>query len=79
MHDSILETRDWGFKLDAVDSVPVLVWHGTDDSDVPLSAGQFLAANIASVHEAEFIDGESHTLIRRHWESILQRTIGAAS
>jgi pimeloyl-ACP methyl ester carboxylesterase len=77
--DSILEASDWGYELQAVDLVPVLVWHGTEDIDVPIAVGRHLAENIGSLHEASFIDGENHTLLRRHWGGILTRTIAVAN
>jgi pimeloyl-ACP methyl ester carboxylesterase len=79
IQDSILETSGWGYELQDVDSVPVLIWHGTKDSDVPCQVGRHLAENISSVHEAVFIEGENHTLLRRHWADILIKTIAVAS
>jgi hypothetical protein len=50
------------------------VWHGTDDHDVPIAAGDYLAERLrpTSYHR---IDGESHTLIRRSWPAILREAV----
>lgn len=47
-----LFAHDWGFRLEDL-SVPVLVWHGTEDRDVPLAQARRLASAIpgAVLHE----------------------------
>jgi len=78
--DSVLEaSTSWGFALEEV-GVPVHLWHGTADTDVPHAAGVFLAEALAKGKaplETHFIEGENHTLIRRHWLHILQTVVGA--
>jgi len=79
--DSVLEaSASWGFALEEV-VVPVHLWHGTADTDVPHAAGVFLAEALARGNvplETHFIEGENHTLIRRHWLHILRTVVGAA-
>jgi len=79
--DSVLETGDWGFPLRMSEGMPPLrVWHGTEDYDVPVEAGRYLVAECFRERGDEYfeIEGESHTLIRRHWQGILEETIRAA-
>jgi pimeloyl-ACP methyl ester carboxylesterase len=76
--DSVLEGSDWGFALGAAARVPTLLWHGEDDADVPVAAGRYVCDGIEGC-EGTFIAGENHTLIRRHWQSILERLIAAAT
>ena len=82
--DAVLEAAEsWGFGLEDV-QVPVLLWHGTADTDVPVEAGRFLAENIggkdaSQIVSSHFIEGENHTLIRRHWESVLREVVAAGN
>ena len=52
--------------------VPVVMWHGDKDPDVPLSAAITLHQGIKH-SELNIIAGENHSLIRRHWASILNK------
>jgi pimeloyl-ACP methyl ester carboxylesterase len=68
--DMALIVRDWGFRLDEI-SVPVHVWHGDADRNVPLAHGRYQAATIpgAVFHECP---GEGHLLVIDHLEEILR-------
>ena len=74
--DALLETGAWDFNVADIDTaaVPVLLWHGDADGDVPPSVGRYLADNIPGV-QAEFVEGESHSMIRRRWGNILTQII----
>jgi pimeloyl-ACP methyl ester carboxylesterase len=71
--DFALFARDWEFRLDEI-AVPVHVWHGDADRNVPLSHGRYQASAIpgAVFHECP---GEGHLLMADHLEEIL-RTVG---
>ena len=73
--DSVLEARDWGFNLGTAGKV--LLWHGEDDADVPIAAGRFLSE--ATDGHLEAIPGENHTLIRRHFQRILEAVCDAGA
>ena len=84
--DTFLEGRSWDVDISTDDSHPdgsdspsrVHVWHGGDDNDVPVEAGQYLATTLrVPPPQAHFIDGENHTLIRRHWQHILETLVRA--
>jgi pimeloyl-ACP methyl ester carboxylesterase len=68
--DFALFARDWGFRLDQI-TVPVHVWHGDADRNVPLSHGRYQASSIpgAVLHECP---GEGHLLVVDHFEEILR-------
>ncbi len=68
--DFALFARDWGFGLDEI-TVPVHVWHGDVDRNVPLSHGRYQATAIpgAVLHECP---GEGHLLVADHMEEILR-------
>jgi pimeloyl-ACP methyl ester carboxylesterase len=68
-HEFALFTRDWGFQVEDI-SVPVHVWHGDQDRNVPIANGRFLAAAIPGsvLHECP---GEGHLLNFDHNDEIL--------
>mmetsp|Transcript_4161 Transcript_4161/g.6104 ORF Transcript_4161/g.6104 Transcript_4161/m.6104 type:complete len:281 (+) Transcript_4161:250-1092(+) len=70
-YDAVLETSDW-FDL-AKPLKPIHIWHGDNDTDVPVEASQFLTKNLTGVPglQVTILEGENHTLIRRHWQAIL--------
>jgi pimeloyl-ACP methyl ester carboxylesterase len=72
--DFALFASDWGFRLDDI-NVPVNVWHGDDDRNVPISHGRLQAERIpgARLHECP---GEGHLLVIDRLEEIL-RTVSA--
>jgi pimeloyl-ACP methyl ester carboxylesterase len=91
--DAVLEAEAGGWSslgpLDAVRArCNVTMWHGDEDTDVSIDAGRALhqllsADNNGASSEGqtvafETIAGENHTLIRRHWSSILIRAIHEA-
>jgi pimeloyl-ACP methyl ester carboxylesterase len=74
--DFVLFVRDWGFRLQDI-QVPVHVWHGDADKNVPFAQGEFVARRIPG---AEFhpCPGEGHLLAVDHLGEILQTVAGAA-
>ena len=55
------------------------MWHGDKDTDVPLEAAEYLKAQIGpAVKDLAVLEGENHTLIRRHWLKILQGVVALA-
>ncbi len=74
--DFVLFARGWGFRLRDI-SVPVHVWHGDLDKNVPFAHGTFVAEHIPGA-ELHACPGEGHLLVVNHLEEIL-RTVGAAA
>ena len=56
--DNGLVSRDWGFSLSDV-RVPVLLWHGERDGNVPVAAGRYLAGALPNCR-ATFYPEEAH-------------------
>jgi pimeloyl-ACP methyl ester carboxylesterase len=73
--DFELFVREWGFRLADI-AVPVHVWHGDVDKNVPFAHGQYMAGAIpgARFHACP---GEGHLLVIGHLGEIL-RTVSAA-
>jgi hypothetical protein len=89
--DTVLEARPWGFDIraaaPAAGGPPARLWHGTDDDAVPVGAAQFLAEQLGLSSSsssprrqphAKVMQGENHSLIRRHWRSVLAAVVDAA-
>jgi pimeloyl-ACP methyl ester carboxylesterase len=68
--DFALFTRDWGFRLDDI-AIPVHVWHGDADRNVPLAHGRYVADTIPGAVFHKF-PGEGHLLVIDHLEEILR-------
>ncbi|MFY9928879.1 MAG: alpha/beta hydrolase [Streptosporangiaceae bacterium] len=67
--DCVAQITPWGFDVGQT-TVPVLLLHGDQDTAVPFSHGQWLAAHIPGA-EAWFFTGEGHALRERHIAEIL--------
>jgi pimeloyl-ACP methyl ester carboxylesterase len=68
--DFALLAKDWSFRLDDI-VVPVNIWHGDDDRNVPISHGRLQAERIAGAR-MHTCPGEGHMLIVDHLEEILR-------
>jgi pimeloyl-ACP methyl ester carboxylesterase len=68
-YDLRVISRSWGFRLEEI-GIPVYLWQGDDDPQVPLAMGQYLAATIPNCR-ATFVPGAGHLLIYSHWQAIL--------
>jgi pimeloyl-ACP methyl ester carboxylesterase len=56
--DNLSDIRPWGFDLSSI-TVPVQLWHGLDDTLVPLSHAKWLAAHLPRA-EIHLEPGEGH-------------------
>jgi len=67
--DMAILGADWGFRLEDI-KVPVQVWHGTEDRNVPFSQGEYQARTIpdATLHR---LLGEGHLFLHDHLEEVL--------
>jgi pimeloyl-ACP methyl ester carboxylesterase len=67
--EALVMARPWEFPLDQV-TVPVRLWHGEDDTAVPVGMGRHLARAIPGTL-ARFYPGEGHHLVYDRWREIL--------
>jgi pimeloyl-ACP methyl ester carboxylesterase len=67
--------RDWGFRLEDI-TVPVHVWHGDRDRNIPIAQGELQAELIphATLHRCP---GEAHAIYVDHMPEILATLTGA--
>lgn len=70
-----LFARDWGFQLEDI-TVPVQVWQGNADRNVPVAHAERQAAAIprAVLH---LVPGEGHVVFVDHFEEILRELLGS--
>ncbi|MFI1913961.1 alpha/beta fold hydrolase [Nocardia sp. NPDC020380] len=66
----ILVARPWGFRLADI-TVPIRIWHGDADQNVPLSDGRHLAAALPT-SRLEIVSGAGHLLFVDRAADILQ-------
>jgi len=68
--DFSLFAKDWGFRMEDI-TVPVDIWHGSDDRNVPISHGRLQAERIpgSRLHECS---GQGHMLVVDRLEEILR-------
>ena len=79
--DAILETRKWDFNISNLNlegSPPVLLWHGTDDTAVPVEVAKYIVSAAPCI-QASYVEGESHSMIRRRWDQFLTELIQLAT
>lgn len=68
--------RAWGFAPRDV-TVPVLLWHGESDRNIPVAHGRRLAATLPDCRPT-FVPAAGHYVIFDHWAPVL-RGVAAAS
>jgi pimeloyl-ACP methyl ester carboxylesterase len=67
--DVRLLTRPWMIPLGSI-TVPVKLWHGSEDNMTPVFMARYLGQNINTC-TTQLIPGEGHLLIFKYWEEIL--------
>jgi pimeloyl-ACP methyl ester carboxylesterase len=68
-HDDVIINRDWGFDLASI-QVPVDVWHGEADANVPIAGGRYLATALPRARPF-FLPGEGHFFVLYRWGEVL--------
>ena len=74
--DMSLIARPWGFDLAAV-KVPVLLWHGEQDRNVPVAAGRYLASIFPNCR-ATFYANDAHLSVPLNHQEEIFRALAAA-
>ena len=69
-HESLLTVTDWGFRLQDI-QMPVLLWHGEVDQNVPVEMARYAATAVPKC-EAKFYPYEGHlSLFKKNAEEIV--------
>jgi pimeloyl-ACP methyl ester carboxylesterase len=71
-HEMVLLRRNWGFGPADI-AVPVVLWHGEADRNVPVAHGRRLAALLPECR-ATFVPEAGHYLIFDRWREVLAGT-----
>lgn len=70
-YESLLAGKDWGFRLQDVQT-PVILWHGRADKNIPVEMADYMAAALPHC-EAQFYLAEGHlSLFKRNAEEIIR-------
>jgi pimeloyl-ACP methyl ester carboxylesterase len=77
VHDIGVLATPWGFDLEDIDA-PVHLWHGDQDSVIPLRHGHYLASVIPGA-TLRICPGEGHMLMWNHLPEILVAAAGMRS
>lgn len=75
LDDFHLAAGDWGLPLQGID-IPVGIWHGLDDANVPPAAARRLAA-VLPRQRLHLLPGEGHLCLFTRWESLLEEVSAA--
>ena len=75
--DAAIVASPWGFQLEDI-PVPVHLWHGEQDRNVPPAMGRYLAVSIPASH-ATFYRDEAHLSLMRHHAHDILVALGGAS
>ena len=71
-HEMRLHGKPWGFQLEGI-TVEIRLWHGDQDTNVPLSEAELLAEAIPSCN-LTVCPGAGHMVIDGYFEEILSAT-----
>jgi pimeloyl-ACP methyl ester carboxylesterase len=70
-HESLLAITNWGFRLQDI-QMPVMLWHGEADQNVPVEMARYMATAIPKC-EAKFYPNEGHlSMFKRNVEEIIR-------
>lgn len=81
--DTVMETHEWGIDFAAAGRFGdggrrLFLWHGEKDADVEPKYAREHVRQLGAGVTAEFVAGESHSMLRRRWRAALQTLIAAA-
>ena len=72
-HEIALFARPWGFPLEGI-RIPVLLWHGEEDTSTPVSMARYVESAIPDCR-AVYFPGEGHMLLLSRWEEIVAELV----
>jgi pimeloyl-ACP methyl ester carboxylesterase len=73
-HESLLAITEWGFRLQDI-QMPVLLWHGEVDQNIPVEMAHYFATTIPKC-EAKFYPHEGHlSLFKKNVEEIIRALV----
>jgi len=75
IHEAHICARPWGFDPAAI-KPPVHIWHGDQDTNVPVAMARYLAGRILG-SSVTIYPGEGHLIVPKHWDEILGALLSA--
>jgi len=70
VRDAKLFARPWGFDLGAIET-RLHLWHGAEDSNVPIQMGRYVAEQIPNSRSKFLLDEAHYSMFFNHWREIL--------
>jgi len=70
-----LYVNPWGFELEHI-KIPICLWYGLHDKQVPIGMGQYLAQKIPYAHLKQVEDGGHFSTVNNYIDEILEYAIG---
>lgn len=72
--EAVIFMKPWGFRLEDV-SVPVLLWHGSEDRNAPLKMAKEMERRLPNC-TATYYEGEGHLYFMKRWPEIAEALKG---
>ncbi len=76
-HEIVLFGREWGFNLQGI-TLPVHLWHGESDGQVPVAMGRYMARRLPHC-TASFVPNAGHYWIFDHQADLLSKLFPRSS
>jgi hypothetical protein len=73
--DAALVSNAWDFAPRLIDT-KVYLWHGTDDTNVPLAMGQWISQNLSDC-SSNFVADEGHISLIVHRAELILRAVSS--
>jgi pimeloyl-ACP methyl ester carboxylesterase len=77
VHEARICAQPWGFDPATI-RPPVHIWHGDQDTNVPVAMAQHLAGQIPG-SSLTIYPGEGHLIVPKHWDEIVNALLSADS
>jgi pimeloyl-ACP methyl ester carboxylesterase len=72
--EAIIFSKPWGFRMEEI-TVPVVLWHGTEDRNAPLAMAKEMERRIPNC-TATYYEGEGHLYFIKRWPEIARALKG---
>jgi pimeloyl-ACP methyl ester carboxylesterase len=74
VQEAVLLTTDWGIKFEEVDFNPILIWHGTNDTNASMRMAKWMADRLPHSYLKEY-EGVDHYQIVNYLEEIVAELV----
>lgn len=75
--EAVFFAKPWGFRMEDI-TIPVLLWHGTEDRNAPLAMAKEMERRIPNC-TATYYEGDGHLYFLKRWPEIARALTGETS